>query len=306
MFSEEKIEVLSSDQTNLLKGVALVPKGEIRGYFHVVHGMCEYMGRYREFLSRMAEEGYLAFGFDQLGHGKSAASLSDLGFIAEKKGWEHLVSDLVLCADFMKAKFGEMPYYLFGHSMGSFAARLAVEKIRPDALILCGTANQNPLAAAGEFCCKVVRGIYGPRHISDFLENLIFSSYDDRFPGDYKGRWLTVDTANLLRYKDDPFCIFRFSASALEDLVCLHRKSNSKAFFKSLSADLPILLVSGKEDPVGGYGKGIEALYRKLSKKNKNVRMCLYEGYRHEILYDFCRNDVIGDILNFLQEKRLP
>lgn len=306
MIKEEKLEVLSSDGVHLLKGVALVPEGEIKGYFHVVHGMCEYMVRYREFLTDMAEAGYLAFGFDQLGHGKSAGKLKDLGFIAETRGWQHLIEDAVLTSDWMKCRYGEMPYYLFGHSMGSFVVRLAVEKIRPNALVLCGTADRNPASFAGEKICRLIARICGPRYVSDFLERLVFSSYDDRFPGDYRGRWLTVDTANLLRYKDDPFCIFRFSCSAMGDLIALHRRSNLRRNFAKIPKETPILFVSGKSDPVGGYGKGVERLYRKFLRENRKAEMHLYEGYRHEILYDFCREDVKRDILHFLQEKKTP
>ena len=190
--------------------------------------------------------------------------------------------------------------------MGSFVARLATAKILPDALILCGTADQNHAAVLGQFLCKKVRRRYGARHISDFLEKMVFSSYDDRFPGDYKGRWLTVDTANLLRYKDDPFCIFRFTASAMEDLITLHRNSTSFRCMASIPHNTPILMVSGMEDPVGGYGKGVQRLHRKFKKQKKNATLHLYKGYRHEILYDFCRDQVLSDILNFLQEKRLP
>jgi alpha-beta hydrolase superfamily lysophospholipase len=306
MILEEKLELLSSDGIHLLKGVALVPKGKIKGYFHVVHGMCEYMVRYREFLHRMAEEGYLAFGFDQLGHGKSAGEKENLGFVAEKRGWEHLVDDAVLVSEFMKSRYGTMPYFLFGHSMGSFISRLAAARILPSALVLCGTADQNPMAGAGEFLCKLVCRIRGPRYISDFLQALVFASYDERFPGDYKGRWLTVDTENLLRYKDDPFCTFRFTASAMGDLIALHRRSNMRRNLAKIPKEAPILLVSGKEDPVGGYGKGIDRFYRRLLRQNFKAEMHLYEGYRHEILYDFCQDEVVRDILNSLQEKKTP
>lgn len=306
MILEEKLTLRSSDGIHLLQGVALVPEGEVKGIFHVVHGMCEYMVRYRDFLNRMAKEGYLAFGFDQLGHGKSAGDRKNLGFIAETRGWEHLVEDAVLAADSIKSRFGDLPYYLFGHSMGSFVARLAAKKIKPSALLICGTSDQNPMAGAGEMLCRLVCARFGPRHISDFLQRLVFSSYDERFPGDYKGRWLTVDTANLLRYKDDPFCTFRFTSSAMRDLIALSRRCNSKRAISELPEEMPILLISGELDPVGGYGKGIRRLSRKLSKKKIKVQMHLYKGYRHEILNDFCREDVISDILNFLQEKKTP
>ena len=129
--------VPSSDGKHTLQGVVYVPDGEIRGLVQVVHGMCEYTGRYEAFMTFLAENGYLAFGHDHLGHGLTAAP-EERGFIAERDGWEYLVRDVTVMKDAVVREYGDRPWYLFGHSMGSFIVRCAVAKgARPRKLIVC-------------------------------------------------------------------------------------------------------------------------------------------------------------------------
>ena len=138
-------KIKSSDQKNTLSGVMYIPEGDIRGVFHLVHGMTEYIGRYEPLFSALASNGYLCVGFDNLGHGKTAKE-SDLGFIASKNGWSYMVDDVKLFADSIKADYPNLPYILMGHSMGSFITRVAVSRYLDlaDKYICCGTAGKTP------------------------------------------------------------------------------------------------------------------------------------------------------------------
>ena len=305
MTRKEK-RILSSDGTHLLAGFLYVPEGEPIGVFQMIHGMTDYTQRYDELLSHLAEQGYLAFGFDFLGHGKTATEPSERGFIAEKDGWKRLVEDVIITSDAIRMEYGtELPYFVLGHSMGSFVARCAVAaSLRPDGLILMGTSGPEPLAPLGNAFADCIGALYGKRYVSRFLQSLIFSDYDRRFPGDYENRWITVDTENLVRYKDDPLCTFRFSVSALSDLIRLQRKANSPSFFKNVSSELPILLLSGEDDPVGDYGNGVKKVHSRLIKNGKKASFRLFHGYRHEILQDFCRKEVTEEIESFLNENK--
>ncbi|MBR2635048.1 MAG: alpha/beta fold hydrolase [Clostridia bacterium] len=301
---KESISFPSSDGIHTLSGVLYRPEGEIKGIFHALHGMNEYTVRYEALLEEMAREGYAAFAYDHLGHGHTAKDRSELGFIAEKDGWRHLVLDVGVAGRTVRNRLGEdLPYVLFGHSMGSFIARLAVtEGVCPQKLILMGTAGKNPLAPLGIILADLISAFCGKRHVSPLMKKLVFGNYDHRFPGDYRNRWLTVDTQNLLRYRDDPYCIFSFSVSALGDLIRLHHRANSRACFRRTPAHLSVLLLSGKEDPVGDYGKGVRWVHEALVKNGKKSRYRLFEGYRHEILLDFCKDEVIAEIRAFLSE----
>ena len=170
--------IKSSDQKNTLSGVMYIPEGDIRGIFHLVHGMTEYIGRYEPLFSALAGNGYLCVGFDNLGHGNTASE-QDLGFIASKNGWSYMVDDVKLFADSIKADYPNLPYTLMGHSMGSFITRIAVSRYNDlaDKYICCGTAGKNPVAGMGLLLCDTIKLFRGERAISPMLENIAFGSY---------------------------------------------------------------------------------------------------------------------------------
>ena len=295
-------KVPSSDGVHQLAGKVYLPEGEKKGYFHVVHGMTEFIGRYDGFMTRLAEEGYVVFGYDHLGHGHTAEPDGSFGYIAHRDGWRLLVKDVAVFADAVRAEYGEMPYYLLGHSMGSFVVRLAaVMNPAPDKLIVMGTGGPNPAAGAGLVMAKMIRGCKGEKSTSALLEALAFGAYNKHFQEEKDPiAWLTKDRAIRDKYRNDPFCTFRFTTSAMADLVSLNKTCNEKAHFDAFPKDLPVFFVSGTEDPVGDYGKGVTTAAEELKKRNCKVSVKLYENCRHEILNDSCREEVIADILAFL------
>lgn len=295
-------KILSSDQKNTLSGIMYIPDGDIRGIFHLVHGMTEYIGRYTPLFESLASAGYLCVGFDNLGHGNTARE-EDLGFIASKNGWKYMVDDVRLFADSIKAEYPNLPYILMGHSMGSFITRIAVAKYRDlaDKYICCGTAGKNPAASAGLMLCSIIKAFRGERAVSPFLENMAFGSYNKRFQGDTKYEWLTKDRKIIEKYADDKFCTFHFTVSAMHDLITLIKVCNSKKCFSDTKNDLPILLIAGDMDPVGNYGKGIKQVYHNFKAADKeNITMFLYENCRHEIHNDSSREQMTEDILKFI------
>lgn len=298
-------KVLSVDGTHQLWGRVFIPKEkEIIGLFHVVHGMTEHIRRYESFMTKIAELGYVCFGYDHLGHGYTVNDDSELGFIAHRDGWKLLVQDVYKFGSIIKKEYGEnLPYILMGHSMGSFIVR-EVEVINPIAnkLIVMGTGGPNPAAAIGLGLAKMIRGIKGDKHISKLVYDLAFGSYNKKFGDDCSVNWLSVDEENKKKYLADKYCTFKFTISGLVDLITLNKDCNSGKWFKTINKELPILLVSGEDDPVGDYGKGVKAVYEKLQKSNCNVEMKLYEGFRHEILNEECKDDVFTKIKEFIEK----
>ncbi len=298
----------SSDGIHTLSGVVYEPEGEVRGLFHVVHGMTEHIGRYDPIMQDLAEAGYLCFGYDHLGHGKTVRDRSEWGYIAPKGGDDLLCRDVKAFSDEVKKAYGleQAPYYLMGHSMGSFITRLAVQKyVRPDKYIIMGTGGKNPAAGAGLLATGLIKTFRGDRHVSDLLQKLAFGSYNSHFGGgtpEDPAPWLSKDAAMRKKSYADPACTFRFTVSAMGDLVRLNRDSNSARWYAEVPRDLPILLLSGAEDPVGDYGKGVRQVWQKLEKTGHNARCILYPTGRHEILNDDTYSQVKADILKFLEE----
>ena len=300
------LRVPSSDGIHTLAGVAAVPAGRPRAILHIVHGMTEHISRYTPTMRAFAEAGILAVGYDNLGHGYTAKE-GEHGFIAEQDGHLLLAKDVALFAAAVKERYGkDLPYILMGHSMGSFIVRLAAATtFRPDKLIVMGTGGKNPLAGVALALIAVNQKKYGAKHYSPFLDKLAFGSYNDRFraEGDARNLWLTTLPEVRKKYAADPLCSFRFTVSAMGDLIRLLKETNIRAWYDALDSSLPVFLVAGSEDPVGNFGKGVREVYDKLIATGHNARMKLYEGARQEILNDFSRDEVLADLLAFTLEK---
>lgn len=295
-------KVLSSNGKTDLVGKIYLPNDNIKGYFHIVHGKTEHIARYDFFMRKLAECGYITFAYDHLGHGNTAVNDSELGFIAERDGDDRLANDVQVFADAVRSEYGKYPYYLLGHSMGSFVVRKALQKyITPDKIIIMGTGGPAPVTLFGLYLAKLIRAIFGPRHCSKLIEFLAFGSYNSKFSKDEGPHaWLTNDKEIRNKYAADKFCTFPFTVSAMHDLISLSHYTNTDDWFKTTAQKAPILLVSGEDDVVGDFGKGVRIVEQKLIDNGANLKTKIYPGNRHEILNDVSRNEVIEDILAFI------
>lgn len=296
------IEFKSTDSIHTLKGNLYTPDSSPKGIFHHVHGMCDHKERYDSFLREMCEAGYICVAYDNLGHGETARDENELGYFAAKNGYKFLAEDVYSVSEEMKEKYPNLPYFLMGHSMGSFIVRLAVlnHPDLADKLIIMGTAGPNPAFKPALGMTTVIKKDHGEMHQSPFLEGLAFGAYNKRFGDGETGDWLSKNPEVRKKFDADKFCNFHFTASGLHDLVKINAVVNSKKWFAGIRKTLPILLISGKDDPVGNYGKGVLAVYKRLVAAGADVRMKLYKDNRHELLNDTARDEVISDILKFI------
>ena len=306
-YTKKEYKVLSSDGIHTLSGVVYIPNGEARGFFQISHGMTEHIKRYNRIMSDLAKCGYICFGYDHLGHGKTVNDVSELGFIAHKKGYDLLCRDIKVYSDAVRSEFdpeNKLPFYLLGHSMGSFIVRLSTEKyVRPDKLIIMGTGGANPAAGAGIALISLIKLFKGEKHISKLIYDIAFGGYNTKFKNDKDANsksWLTTSQEIRNQYLEDDYCTFKFTVSAMGDLMKLLKYSNRAAWYNNMPK-LPILLVAGADDPVGNYGKGVREVETKLKKRGHDAKCILYAGARHEILNDFCYDEVKRDILEFLK-----
>lgn len=297
-------EFPSTDGIHMLKGKLYISKQPPRAVFHVVHGMTEHIGRYDTFLREMAEAGYLCVAYDNLGHGLTARDEGELGYIAKKNGWKMLANDVNAVGNIIKKEYDGIPYYLMGHSMGSFIVRLVAINYPDlaDKLIVMGTGGPNPVSKAGLCIIDLIKLFFGDKHVSPMIENLVFGQYNKGFGDGSNGDWLSKNPDIRRVYNADRLCNYNFTVSAMHDLIKLNDVTNGSKWFKRIDKDMPILLVSGADDPVGEHGKGVTKVYNRLKKVGANVIMKLYPNNRHEILNDTARENVIEDIKEFLKQ----
>lgn len=301
---EERM-LLSTDGIHTLRGKLYLPENrEIKAVVHVVHGMKEYIGRYDSFMKFLTGYGYAAFGYDHIGHGETAAHGGTFGYIAENGGDQILLQDVNLFAKSIMQEFAGKKYIRFGHSMGSFLVRLASLSMIPDGLIICGTGGPVAGSGAGAALCGLIKRMKGGKYVSPLIENLIFGHSNDSFLEEQnKNAWLCRDESIKAAYAKDPWCTFDFTVAAYGDLIRLNRAANSKKWFEELDKKMPIMLISGSEDPIGGNGNGVTAVYDRLKAAGANIRVFkLYKKGRHEILNELNSDEVFADILTFVNE----
>ncbi len=277
----------------------------VKGVLQIAHGMAEHHERYENFIEFMNNNGYAVFINDHLGHGKSVSSDSELGYFGKKAGYLYLVEDMKTLHDIARDEFPHIPYILFGHRMGSFLARLYCERYG-DTLtgaIFCGTSGPNPLASVGLPLIKAMVKTKGDHYRSTFIDKMCFGSYNKKIvPQRTSFDWLTTRDDIVDEYIADPYCGFLFTTCGYRDLISLIIIVNRSDWYTSIPAELPIYLISGDEDPVGNYGKGITEVYHGLMDTNhSDVSMKLYSGDRHEILNEKDSDDVYNDIIKWVK-----
>lgn len=286
----------------------LVPEGvEARGVIQIAHGMCEYFSRYMVFAKYLCSLGFIVCGHDHLGHGASVSREAQLGFFAPKNGWKYLIEDMKTLTDLVRERYPGLPYFLFGHSMGSLLARLYLPAYgKPLAgCILCGTVGPNPFAKTGMRLADGVVHSKGMTYRSAFLSRLAVGSFNRKFtdsPSMFS--WLTRDPHVVALYQSDNKCNFVFTATGFRDLFTLVQRANSPRCFHTTPRHLPILLISGDKDPVGGYGEGVRSVARMYhAAGQKNVDVIFYRDGRHELINELNHLDVFGDVSRWLEDR---
>ena len=293
----------SSNKANTLAAYKLVPE-QPRAMVQISHGMKEYFLRYEGFAEYLAQNGFLVFGHDHLGHGNTAKSPDALGFTVSA---DALIEDVHNLSLAMKNEYPTLPLILFGHSMGSFIARAVLEQYAADyaAAVICGTGGPDTPASAGKLLAGLLIAFKGEHHRSKLVTDIAFGSYNKKFEkGCDKNAWLTRDDEIVTRYNADPFCSYGFPLRGYYDLFDLVGRVNRRAWFHELPKDFPLLVVSGATDPVGSWGKGVRAVANRLQKAGmKNLTLRLYPEMRHEILNEFGKETVRKETLEWIQHS---
>ena len=298
----------STNGKNKILARICTPDKPPKAVVQIAHGIAEHISRYDPFMFFLAENGYVAVGNDHLGHGLSAENEDGLGIFDTQNGWTYAVDDMKALRDQVRQEFHDIPYIFFGHSMGSFLTRTYLIRYpdQYDAAILSGTEQQSPaLINAGFFAANLLTLLRGPGADGKLLNDMAFGSYckkidNPRTPFD----WLSTNEENVDRYIADPLCGFVAKCSMYRDMMGGLKFLTKQSNIDKMNKDAPIYFMSGAEDPVGDYGAGVEKAYRAFCDAGlHDVTMKLYPGGRHEMLNETNREEVMQDILAWLDQR---
>ena len=285
------------------------PEGPPRGIVHLVHGISEHIGRYDETARFLAEHGFLVCGEDHLGHGRTVTDGS-YGFFAPENGWTLAARDVRALRKLEGARHPNLPYFLLGHSMGSFLTRtyLILWPGTVSGAVLMGTGQEPaPLVALGKRISALECRRLGPRGVSPLVHTLSLGAYNRRFrPSRTPSDWLSRDPAEVDAFLADPLCQSRPTVSLFRDMMGGLQLIARRDQLARMDPSVPVCFLSGQEDPVGGMGRGVEQVVRMFQDAGcRDLSLHLYPGARHELFHEQNRREVWADLLDWL-EDRLP
>lgn len=304
---KEEFYIRSTDKHTKIHGIWWKPEREVSAVLQITHGMMEHIDRYDRFATWMAEHGIAVVGHDHLGHGKTGA-VTDLSFFGESKGSAYLVQDLLRVTKLMKMEYPDVPHVLMGHSMGSFITRryLTVHGRQLDGAILMGTGGQPlMLAVLGKVAATLIGAAKGKRYRSPLLKKMVLGSYNRAFkPNRTTCDWLSRDEDVVDAYTQDPYCDVSFTCQAYVDFFNILIDLGMKRQFQNIPKEMPLLLISGEDDPVGDFGKGVEKVYDQFVEFGmEEAEIKLYPHARHEILNELNREEVFADIYHWIKDR---
>lgn len=309
MIIKEEFYFGSRDGEHRLHAVKWLPETEPPVcILQIIHGMVEHIGRYEEFAQAMAQKGILVVGDDHLGHGLSVKPGEPMGYFCKENADTVLVRDEHRLKKIMQEKYPGVPYVILGHSMGSFILRNYLMRYGSgiDGAIIMGTGMQpKPKLMLGWLLTTVTGILRGPKHVCRLFDRLSFGAYNKKFnvPGD-SGSWVSANPENVKAFRADPMCSFVFTANGFQTLMRLLWNLHDTEELKKMPKNLPILFVSGQDDPVGDYGRSVEEVFRSFEEIGmEQVQLKLYPNDRHEILNEADREDVYGDIYRFILQN---
>jgi alpha-beta hydrolase superfamily lysophospholipase len=275
------------------------------GVVQISHGMAEHLGRYEHFINYLNEEGFHVIIHNHRGHGDRLVD-GKVGFFASENGWAFLVDDLIAIHDWAVKQYPELPHILLGHSMGSWVAMSALQKVTDfNVALISGSSKPKALETfVQKLLVRFESMRLGASGYSNFLHKTIFGGFNAKFKDtDSPNDWLSRDKASVDSYTKDPLCGFVVSNQLWLDVI----EGVSDIFISDnlglLSKEMPVLVFSGSEDPVGGMGKGTAELHSSLIESGCKSTLLLIQGARHETLNETDKMDTYQHVINFLKNN---
>lgn len=299
----------STDGIHKIHAVEWLPEGEPRAVVQIVHGVAEYALRYDPLARYLTEHGFLVCGEDHLGHGLTADD-GKFGYFGPRNGWDFVVRDVRKLRKLEGEKHPGIPYVMLGHSMGSFLTRTYFIRWpgTVDAAVLSGTGQEAaPLVALGRGMSGMIGSLRGRDYVSDLVYDMSMGSYNKPFrPNQTTGDWLSRDMERVKAFRDDPLCSFRPTVTMFRDMLEGIQFIGRKKNLAKMDKNTPVYFLSGDHDPVGSMGKGVEKVARMFRQAGcRDVTVKLYPDGRHEMFNEINRQEVMDDLLAWLESKKI-
>ena len=269
----------------VLPGYIWLPDGEVKAVLQIAHGMTEHMGRYEAFAEYLCSMGIAVAGFDLRGHGKNTGDKEVASF--GEDGWTASIEDMHLFLELLEQRYPSASHYMLGFSLGSFLLREYLNQYSDGVAgaIIMGTGHQPGWLLS--IMMGIVKGQIkkaGFDKTTDLVRQLSFGTYNQKFkPNRTAADWLCADETELDKYLADPLVRKDISAGLFWELLGSMKRSGGTCDY----CKLPVLLISGQDDPVGDGGKGVQTMYKRMKKVGmENVTLKLFSGARHDLLHE--------------------
>ena len=270
-----------------------------------VHGMAEHSGRYEDIAHLLMKHQYIVFTYDQRGHGKSLLPGEKKGYLGTD-GFNKMVLDLHEVVNHAKYEFPNTPIYLFGHSMGSFVVQRYLQRFRDiDGIILMGVGYQPKGLSLGIFIAKRMIRRGNGKKAGMMIHRMLNRMYNFRMrPRKTDFDWLNRDLSEVQEYIHDPDCGFPMSYQFYYDFFTAIKKVHQPKNLSKTPKNLPILMMSGSDDPVGNMGRAIRKLHKLYRQYTHQADVKVYDEARHELLHELDKDRVYRDLLDWLEKQQ--
>ena len=300
---------LSSDGKTRLHGISWVPEDTAPvAVLQLVHGVAEHIDRYDDFARFLNGHGVIVVGHDHLGHGKSLPEGGTPVYFGDGCTWDTPVNDIYVLHTRLKEQYPQLPLLLMGHSMGSFLSRTYLVRYPGTvrAAVLMGTGWQKRAVLDGGLALADLLARRDPAATNDMVSELAFGAYNKTFkPNRTAYDWLSLDQENVDAYIADPMCGHDATVGLFREMLRGIRFNQRRENLRRMDGSVPVLLISGEDDPVGGMGEGVRRTYQAF--RDAGVADCtlkLYPKLRHELLNERAqRETVYQDIWNWMEAK---
>lgn len=289
-----------------LKGFYWKSKIDIKGNVIIVTGMAEYAGRYDEFASYLASNGYDVYCIDHYGQGENVENENE-HMVVPSSFFSKSVKNIDLIVK--KLRKSCLPTYIFGHSMGSFFVQDYIQRFTDhvNKVVICGSngPNAKTLYMASRRLTKLLVTKSNFDKPSPFFEKLAVGSFNKKISNpNTPCDWLSYNKENVENYINDDKCGQMGTYGFYKELIKGNNRLYKNKFMKKIRSDMKILIISGQDDPAGACGKGPKSLKEKYSKLHiDDVTLKLYENMRHEILCENEKEIVFKDVLEFFNKE---